>query len=104
MLEQSGSAANLLGKFRNLVFYVPDLTDGEKFDKFVSYLNNKIRVEILRDVCANLDDASMVSLRIDSSISGVQTDSEGSTQAVSGTVPIKVGYMEWIFGDSSKRR
>eukprot|EP00171_Calliarthron_tuberculosum_P008642 IDg8642t1 len=44
-LKQSRSVSRYLSSFRNVILTIPDITEGEKMDKFVDGLKDELRIE-----------------------------------------------------------
>ena len=47
-LRQTSAVSKYLAEFRNLALTNPDMTDGEKLDKFCVGLKYEVRVEVLK--------------------------------------------------------
>lgn len=56
--KQTGSVAQYLSTFRNIVFTIPDMRSSEKRDKFVSGLKSKIQFEVRNVNCQDFEEAT----------------------------------------------
>ena len=102
-LKQTTSVAKYLSDFRNIVLTVPDISKGEKWDKFCSGLKFEIRLEVMKSSGATFQDASKVALRVDSAMwSAGRTPSAFISGSGSGTVAHAPTQME--IGNVDRRR
>lgn len=109
-LKHTGSVSKFLAEFRNIILTIPEITDGEKFDKFCSSLKYEVRVEVLKSACTTFEEATAVALRIDSALWGAKehgtSNSYSSNHGNNGPVPMEIGNLEKgpDRGDSETRR
>lgn len=47
---------------------VPDISEGENFDRFVDGLKHNVRLEVLKSTVATSEDATKIALRVDSAL------------------------------------
>lgn len=67
-LRQTGSVSKYLSEFRNLVLTIPDVTDGEKWDRFCAGLKFDVRLEVIKSSFKMFEEAAQLALSIDSAI------------------------------------
>eukprot|EP00171_Calliarthron_tuberculosum_P004967 IDg4967t1 len=67
-LKQSRSVAKYLTDFRNFLLVIPDMTEGEKLEKFADGLKNELRLKVLKISASTLEEAVQVALRVDGAI------------------------------------
>ena len=67
-LKQTTSVAKFLSDFRNIVLTIPDISDGEKWDKFCAGLKYDVRLEVLKSAATTFEHAAKIALRVDSAI------------------------------------
>lgn len=67
-LKQNSSVSKYLSEFRNCILTVNDMSDGERFDRFVQGLKNEVKLEVLKSQASNFEDAAKIALRIDSAL------------------------------------
>eukprot|EP00171_Calliarthron_tuberculosum_P012621 IDg12621t1 len=94
LVIQVSSVAKYLFEFRNAVLTIPDITEGEKFDKFVEGLKCVVRFVVMKSTVTTFEEAAQVSLRVDSAIW-----SAGSTQHPFGgtkktSAPMEISNLE----------
>ena len=94
-LKQTGSVSKYLSEFRNLVLTIPDVTDGEKWDRFCAGLKYDVRLEVIKSSFTTFEEAAQLALSIDSAIFSARASQEmrGSSSS-NGTVPMEIGNME----------
>lgn len=51
-----------------MISTIPDVTEGEKLDKFVDGLKHDVRLEVLKSTVQTFEEAVRVALRIDSAV------------------------------------
>ena len=71
-LDQTSSVSKYLSDFRNVVLTIPDISDGEKWDKFCAGLKGEIRLEVMKANVTCFEDAAKIALRVDSALWGSQ--------------------------------
>ena len=87
-LKHSTTVAKYLMEFRNTVLTIPEMHDGEKWDRFISGLKKEVRLEVLTSNVPTFEEAAKVALRVDGAIIGA----EGGA-ADDGPTPMEVGNM-----------
>lgn len=91
--KQIMTAASYISEFRRLALALPDLSEREKWDKFVEGLSDRLRVEACRDPCVNFDKATWLDLRVDLVLNGQKwVSSERSTETK--PTPMEIGNVE----------
>lgn len=104
-LKHNSSVSKYLAEFRNVTLTIPDMSDGEKMDRFCTGLKYEIRVEVLKSAVATFDKAASVALRIDSAL---WTASKGSGEPSGGQidspVPMEIGNFEKTLSRSDQRQ
>lgn len=94
-LKQVSSVSKYLSEFRNIVMTIPDILDGEKWDKFCTGLKYDVRLEVLKTAVTTFDDAAKIALRVDRAIwsAHVPKANEGAGSS-SDPTPMEIGNME----------
>lgn len=62
-LKQSFSVSKYLSEFRNVIITIPDMSEGEKWDKFCSGLKHEVRIEVIESAATTFEDAAKIALR-----------------------------------------
>lgn len=96
-LKQTLSVSKYLSECRNCTLGINDISDGEKFDRFVQGLKKDIRVEVLKSQCSTFDEAANIALRIDSALwstSVSQVNFSRRDTDTSGPVPMEIGNVQ----------
>lgn len=68
--RQTESVTKYVSAFRNATLLVPDLSAGDKWDKFVEGLKPNIAFEVRKDNCMTFEDAARVAVRIEAALNG----------------------------------
>ena len=63
--KQAKSISTYLSEFQNFILNVPDITDGEKREKFCAGLKPEIRLEVMKTTITGFQEASKIALRVD---------------------------------------
>ena len=99
-LVQKTSVSSYLNEFRNLVLTIPDMSDGEKLDKFCAGLKPIVRLEVLKAGPANVDAAARIALNVDSAMFGAGMFN--SVQQYSQPQPMDIGNVEGNFAKGGR--
>ena len=92
-LRQTRSVAAYLNEFRSIVLKLPQMSEEDKWDKFLNGLKYPIRLEVLKSGAASLDGAATVALNVDSAMFAEQRyQNRGSFEQ--GPTPMEIGNME----------
>lgn len=97
--KQKGSVSKYISEYRNVILAVPDISEGEKFERFVDGLKSNIRLEVMKSTVTTFEEAAKISLRIDSALwkenhkggfsyYGTQYNTAGSS---SSPTPMEIG-------------
>ncbi len=90
-LKQTGSVTKYLSEFRKVILTLPDVTEGEKLDKFVQGLKHNVRIEVLKSTASTFDEVTHIALRVDSVIRSFKDTSRNlSVPGSSGVIPMEV--------------
>lgn len=102
--RQKGSVAKYISEYRNLILAVPDISEGETFDRFVDGLKHNILLEVLKSTVANFEDATKVALIVDSALwteyqstrrsYSTFRGQHGSASGSTDPTPMKIGNIE----------
>ena len=105
-LKQSSSVSQYFSEFRNVILTIPDMSDGEKLDRFCTGLKYEIRVEVLNSAVGTFEDATSVALRIDSALwtAGQGCLPVSSSVQVEKPVPMEIGNFETLGTKNSQRQ
>lgn len=100
-VKQKGSASEYIAEFRNIILAVPDISEGEKFDRFIEGLKPNIKVEVMKSTVTTFEEATKMALRVDSALwresinwtGRIQnySDQHGSASNSSDPVPMEIG-------------
>lgn len=104
--KQNGTVAKYLSGFRNIVLTIPDISGGEKWDKFVSGLKPKLQFEVRKSNCFDFDEATKIAMRVEAAFSGTAIDEqvlEGDQEA-SGHDAMEIGNAEGSYKGKDKQR
>lgn len=94
-MKHNASVSKFLAEFRNIVLTIPEMSDGEKLDRFCTSLKYEIRVEVLKSGVSTFDEAASVALRIDSALWTASKSMGGSSNGqMNGPVPMEIGNFE----------
>lgn len=96
-LKQTSSVSKYLSEFRNVVLTVPDVTDGEKWDKFCAGLKYEIRLEVMQSSVTNFEEAAQIALRVDSALwsaSNFPDNKPAGSSSGDAPTPMEIGNME----------
>lgn len=100
--RQKGSAAKYISEYINIILSVPDISEGEKFDRFVDGLKNNVRLEVLKSTVATFEDATKIALLVDSALwreyqSGQNFSyggQHGSAASSTNPTPMEIGNLQ----------
>ncbi len=87
-------------EFRNIVLTIPEVSEGEKIDRFCHGLKPQIRFEVLKTGPQTMEAAARTALNVDSALFGARMLSfqgHGSSvpgQRQSGPTPMEIGNVE----------
>lgn len=104
-VKQSSSVAKYISEYRNIILAVPELSDGEKFDRFIDGLKSCIRFEVMKTTVNNFEDATKIALHVDSALWGERmvykggffNNSRGQQGTSSGSLdpsPMEIGNIQ----------
>lgn len=95
-LRHESSVAKYLTDFRNISLTIPDMNDGEKWDRFISGLKKEVRIEVLKSSAPTFEQAATVALRIDGAIMGAEEGGSGAgpSNGANTPTPMEVGNVE----------
>ena len=98
-LFQKTSVTSYLTEFRNVVLTIPDISEGEKLDRFCQGLKPQIRVEVMKAGVQSVNDAARIALNVDSAIYGAGSFMRGNFGRDSTPTPMEIGNTEQIRKD-----
>ena len=102
-LRQTSSVWKYLSDFRNIVLTIPDVTEGEKWDKFCSGLKPEIRLEVMKTTVTGFEEATKIALRVDSALwssqfyggnGGGSSSRAGTPFQAEAPTPMEIGNTE----------
>lgn len=97
-LHQTSSVSKYLSEFRNIIFTIPGMNDGEMWDKFCSGLKYEVRLEVMKSTVTSFEEAAKIALPVDSAIWGVSSQVGGSGGDAAGAAqaptPMEIGNFE----------
>jgi len=97
-LKQVTSVSKYISEFRNIVLTIPDVTDGEKWDKFCAGLKTEIRIEVMKSTASTFEEAAKIALRVDSALFAAgrmeARGSVGASPSKEAPTPMEIGNME----------
>lgn len=93
-LLQRTSVSVYLTQFRNIILTVPDMTEGEKVDRFCQGLKPRVRLEVMKAGAQTLDDASRIALNVDAALFGSGMLNLQGHGSFNGPTPMEIGNME----------
>lgn len=64
-MKQNASISKYIREYRNIVTSIPDISEGEKFDRFADGPKLKIRLEVIKSTVITFEVTAKISLRID---------------------------------------
>lgn len=97
--RQSKCVSEYITRFRNVTLLVPGISEGEKWDRFVSGLKPQLAFEIRKENCMEFEESCRIALRIESALLGCKfsydkmPDVEGQYQN-SAPAPMEIGNFE----------
>lgn len=104
--RQIGSVEKFLAEYRNIVLMIPEISGGEKLDRFVEGLKYDVIVEVLKSSRNSFEEAVHMALSIHSAIwrakKGTGAFSPVSTHSKTPT-PMEIGNINGRSGSSSER-
>lgn len=103
-LKQVTSVSKYLSDFRNIALTIPEITDGEKWDKFCSGLKYEVRLVVLKSAVTTFEDAAKIALRVDSAIWGNKMQGSGSASSAETPTPMEIGNLERRRGSDTQRQ
>ena len=65
-LQQTTSVSKYLAEFRNIVLNIPDISNGEKWDRFCDGLKYEVRLEVMKSTLTSFEETAKIALRVDS--------------------------------------
>ena len=71
-LHQTSSMSKYLSDFRNVFLTIPDMSNGEKWDKFCAGLKGEIRLKLMKTTVTSFKDAAKIALRVAPALWGSQ--------------------------------
>ena len=93
-LKQTMTVAKYLSEFRNLVLTIPDVSDGEKYDKFVSGLKYQIRLEVMKGSVGTFEEAARVALNVDGAINAASGSTVTTRNIGTAPTPMEIGNVQ----------
>lgn len=104
-LKKTSSVSKYIGEFRNCILTIDDMSDGEKFDRFVQGLKQDVKLEVLKTQAICFEDATKIALRVDSAL----WSSSSSSRAPfvhNGTRndPMEIGNIQRRTDEQQRRR
>lgn len=97
-LHQSTSVAKYLSDFRNIALTIPNMTDGEKWDKFCTGLKFDVKIEVMKSAVTEFEEAAKIALRVDGALwaagEQVRINKSVSSMPTSGATPMEIGNTE----------
>lgn len=109
-LHQTTNVSKYISEFRNLILTIPDITEGEKFDKFLSGLKYEVRVEVMKSTVATFERAAHIAIRVDSAIWGagstwnMNVGGNNNVGGQQGPTPMEIGNVRARENNSGKPR
>lgn len=93
--RQKGSAAKCISEYRNIILAVPDISEGEKFDRFVDGLKQNVRMEVLKSAVATFEGETKVALSVDMHY-GENIPAEGNAPLLKVSKDVQPGPMRQL--------
>lgn len=93
-LVQRKSVSSYLSEFRNIALMVPDMTEGEKVDRFCQGLQPQIRLEVMKAGARTMEQASRIALNVDSALSGLGYSWNQGNGNRSVPTPMEIGNFQ----------
>lgn len=93
-LVQRTSVSSYLTEFRNIVLTIPDMSEGEKVDRFCQGLKPQVRLEVMKAGAQNINDASRIALNVDSALFGAGMFRFQGSMGNSAPTPMEIGNFE----------
>lgn len=90
-LGQTGSVSKYLSDFRNFVLTIPEITDGEKWDKFCAGLKLDVRFEVMKTTITSFQEAAKAAIRVDSALWSTDRGAPSSSDV---PTPMEIGNVE----------
>ena len=103
-LRQATSVAKYLSDFWNLILTIPDMSEGEKLDRFTDELKYDIRVELLKSSAKSFDEVAQIALRIDDAVWNAHKVREYSTTQADKHTPMEIGNLETTCPNKDPKR
>ena len=94
-LKQKTSVSKYLSDFRNIILTLPEVTEGEQFDKFINGLKSEVRLEVLKSTASTIEEAAHIALRVDSAMWRFE-NYEGVTSKTrdNGPISMEIGNIQ----------
>lgn len=86
-MKQVRSVSKYLFESKSLIPTIPEITNGENFDKFVSVLKYNIRVPVLKSKATSLTETAQIASSVLSTILGARRTRQGYQSEISLYVP-----------------
>lgn len=104
-VKQKGSVAAYVTEFRNVMMKIPDMTVGEKIDRFCEGLKDHVRLEVMKSGTENFEVAVKIAMDVDNAYyrAGMFQNSGSSGAAGSsgiGPTPMDIGN---VIGQNKSR-
>jgi len=93
-LTQRYSASRYVSEFRNAILTLPDVTEGEKFEKFVQGLKHNVRMEVLKSTASTFEEACQIALRVDGVMWAHENFKRNNSQSTDEVVPMEIGNVQ----------
>ena len=93
-LYQKTSVTSYLSEFRNVTLTIPDMSEGEKVDRFCQGLKPQVRLEVMKTGPQSMNDAARIALNIDSAIFGARAHGNFNYGIESRPTPMEIGNTE----------
>lgn len=90
------SVAKYLNAFRNLVLFILEMNVIENLDTFYPDLKPQLRLEVLKDSPANINDTARMALNVDGALFGTGMFSEGFQYDVPQKKNIGTVQVKWL--------
>lgn len=105
-LRQTSSVSKYLADFRNCILMIDDMSEGERFDRFVQGLKHEVRLEILKTQVSEFEEAARIALRVDSAIWSYTGSRASVGPAGSVDDPMEIGNIQRTdqYGDNKRRQ
>ena len=85
-----------MSEFRNVLLTIPDVTEGEKWDRFCTGLKYELGIEVMKSNATSFEEATQIALRVDSALwsaGSFMMNSRQSGSAGEVPTPMEIGNM-----------